>query len=243
MSRLGYIAIAVVTFLACLGFLAPASVVEDAVERVPGVTLDDVRGTLWSGTGQLSFERRPLGLLTYGFKPLDVVVLRFSYDVRLESADTTLDGSASATFGGLIVDLGGRVDAAALRELLMRYDMAIGGVFETDGLHIRRSWDEALPNVKGELRWNGAPVSYRLGQTTHHVVLPALSGFIDSSSGQPEMTAYEADHDTPLMLARVAADGWVTIGITKRFTQLLGQPWTGSDADHAVVLEVQEQLF
>jgi hypothetical protein len=102
---------------------------------------------------------------------------------------------------------------------------------------------EALPNLKGELSWTGATVSYRLGQITNHVVLPALTGFVYSSTGQPEMTAYEAAHDTPLLLSRVAADGWVTIGITKRFTQLLGQPWTGSDADHAVVLEVQEQLF
>ena len=243
MSRLWYIVIALVTFLALLVFLAPASLVKAAIERLPGTTLGDVRGTLWSGSGNLAVEGRPLGLLTYRFKPLDLLLARASYDATLASDTVDLKASASATFSGALADLSGRVDSAALRELLQRYDLAIGGSFETQHLSFVHRWKSRLPNVKGELRWSGAPVSYRLGNVTHRVSLPPLTGFVDSAAGQPEMTAYEADHDTPLLLARVAVDGWVTIGITKRFTQLLGQPWAGSDADHAVVLEVQEQLF
>jgi Type II secretion system (T2SS), protein N len=243
MSRLWYIVIAVVTFVALLVFLAPASLVKKALESIPGITFSDVRGTLWSGSGQLAANGHSLGQLTYRFKPIELVLLRAAYDAHLQSESVDLSATVSATLNAALADLHGRLDAAALRELLQRYDMVIGGAFETQGLNVVQRWNAALPNVKGELRWSGAPVSYRLGNVTHRTVLPPLSGFIDSRAGKPEMTAYEADHDTPLMFARVAEDGWVTIGITKRFTQLLGQPWTGSDADHAVVLEVQEQLF
>jgi len=242
-SRFWYVVIALVTFVALLVFLAPASLVKNAIERIPGVTLGDVRGTLWSGSGELALEGNPVGLLTYRFKPLDLLLARASYDATLASETIDLTVSASATASAALAELSGRVESAALYDLLQRYDLAIGGTFDTERLSIVHGWTNRLPNVKGELRWTGAPVSYRLGNVTHRVSLPPLTGFIDSAAGQPEMTAYEANHDTPLLLARIGADGWVTIGITKRFTQLLGQPWTGSDADHAVVLEVQEQLF
>jgi hypothetical protein len=243
LSRLWYIVIAFVTFVVLLVFLAPASLVKTAIERLPGATLSDVRGTLWSGSGELSFEGRPLGALTYRFKPLDLVLARASYDATLVSDTVDLTARLSATVAAALAELSGRVDSAALRELLGRYDLVIGGTFETRQLSIVQPWTRGIPNVTGELRWTGAPVSYRLGTVTHRITLPPLTGFIDSAAGQAEMTAYESNRDTPLLLARVGDDGWVTIGITKRFTQLLGQPWAGSDADHAVVLEVQEQLF
>lgn len=243
MSRLVYVVIALITFVLCLALLAPASIVKNAVERVDGLTLSELSGTLWSGSGTLNVQGQPLGALTYRFKPLDLLLLRATYEAHLSSPTLDLNALASASLRAATVEASGHVDAAALRALLSDYDMDIGGAFDSDGVHVVRAWDAAVPNVDGELRWTGAPVTYRLGNVTHQVRLPALAGFIDSSAGAPEMTAYEVDHDTPLMLARVGADGWVTIGITKRFTQLLGQPWQGSDADHAVVLEVQEKLF
>jgi glycine cleavage system H lipoate-binding protein len=45
------------------------------------------------------------------------------------------------------------------------------------------------------------------------------------------------------MLAKVAQDGMATVGITKQFTKMLGEPWPGGEPDHAVVLEVGEKLF
>jgi hypothetical protein len=47
----------------------------------------------------------------------------------------------------------------------------------------------------------------------------------------------------PLMLGKVAQDGMATVGITKQFTKMLGEPWPGGEPDHAVVLEVGEKLF
>jgi hypothetical protein len=57
------------------------------------------------------------------------------------------------------------------------------------------------------------------------------------------MTVYAVDDPTPLLLAHVQPDGLASIGITKQFTKLIGQPWVGGEEDHAVVLEVSEKLF
>jgi hypothetical protein len=86
-------------------------------------------------------------------------------------------------------------------------------------------------------------VRFRLNDVEQQAQLPALVGFVDSSAGHPEISVYATNDETPLILARIAQDGWVTIGITKRFTELTGQPWHGDQPDHAVVVEVQEKLF
>jgi len=243
MSRLGYSLLAVITFVGCLALFAPASIVESAVERIPGVSMSNVAGSLWSGSGAVHVGGQLLGTLTYRFKPIQLFVLRAAYDLHLTSPTLDVTALASAGVSRGVLETTGHVDADGLRTFLERYDISIGGRFDTDRIRVEHAWDAPVPAVNGELRWSGAPVSYRLSGVTHRLTLPPLIGFIDSSAGAPEMTVYEPNRDTPLMLARIAADGWATIGITKRFTQLLGKPWAGSDADHAVVLEVQEQLF
>jgi hypothetical protein len=57
------------------------------------------------------------------------------------------------------------------------------------------------------------------------------------------MTVYAVDDSTPLLLAHVTQDGMASLGITKQFTKRVGQPWVGGEPDHAVVLEVAEDLF
>jgi hypothetical protein len=59
----------------------------------------------------------------------------------------------------------------------------------------------------------------------------------------PKAVAYATGESTPLLHAALADNGFVRVGVTKYLTAMLGQPWPGSDPDHAVVLEVEEQVF
>ncbi len=127
--------------------------------------------------------------------------------------------------------------------LLARYDLQIPGTIAVEHLDLTAAYGARLPQVRGELKWSGGDVGYRLSGRDHRVTLPPLVGFIDSSSGQPEISVYQVDDKMPLMLAKVAQDGMATVGITKQFTKMLGEPWPGGEPDHAVVLEVGEKLF
>ena len=59
----------------------------------------------------------------------------------------------------------------------------------------------------------------------------------------PVAVAYATGESTPLLQAALTGNGFARIGVTKYLTRLLGQPWPGGDPDHAVVLEVEEQVF
>jgi len=127
--------------------------------------------------------------------------------------------------------------------VLARYDLVVPGRLDVIELDLTGGWGAPLPNASGEVRWSGGDVAYVLGGRSHRTRLPALAGFIDSSSGYPQMTTYAVDDSTPLLLAHVMPDGMASIGITRRFTRLVGQPWAGNEPDHAIVLEVAEKVF
>jgi len=111
-----------------------------------------------------------------------------------------------------------------------------------------------LPWITGEVHWSGGLVRYRLSGHDFQKQLPPIVGYIETDNGIPEMTTYldtaqasdpvsSGTQDTPLILARLDNQGWLTLGITRAFTELAGQPWPGSEPSHAVVLEVQEKVF
>ena len=130
-----------------------------------------------------------------------------------------------------------------LADILARYDIRVPGTIAVENLELTVAYGARLPQIRGELKWTGGDIDYRLSGRDHRAQLPALVGFIDSSSGQPEISVYQVDDRMPLMLAKISQDGLATVGITKQFTKMLGEPWPGGEPDHAVVLEVGEKLF
>ncbi len=136
--------------------------------------------------------------------------------------------------------LGGTAAAAFANRWLAPYDIVIAGDLEFQGAQVRVPYDVAGGRAGGALTWEGGPVRYRLGSRTHAGQLPPLVAYLGDGL---EAMVYPQDGQTPLLLAEILPNGFVRIGVTKLMTELAGNPWPGSNADHEVVLEVEEQLF
>ena len=59
----------------------------------------------------------------------------------------------------------------------------------------------------------------------------------------PTAVAFADGDTTPLLHAELKTNGFARIGVTKYLTKMAGNPWPGGDPDHAIVLEVEEQVF
>jgi len=239
--RLGLIG--AITFAVCLVAFAPASLLRVLLRDAEPLVLTAPAGTVWHGTGELSFAGVPLGRLDWSFAPTLLLRGQAGFDIELRGAGTDLTGQAGVSFAAARAEVSGTLEATVFRDLLARYDIQLPGSLTLQDVQLTLAHGARLPVVRGEARWSGGTVDYRLSGRSHRVMLPVLVGFLDSSSGQPEMSVYQADDQTPLLLARIAQDGMATVGITKQFTKLLGEPWPGGEPDHAVVLEVGEKLF
>jgi len=243
MRRTRLVLIGIATFIVCLGVFAPASLVRLALRDAPQVTLAGPTGTLWRGSGDLGMAGTQLGRVTWSFAPSALLNGDVGFDVSVTGEHIELGGRTTASFRTGHASLDGTLDTALLNDVFSRYDMRIPGRIAVEHLDLTAAYGARLPDVRGELKWSGGDVSYRLSGLDHRVTLPPLIGFIDSSSSQPEISVYQVDDKMPLMLGKVGADGMATVGITKQFTKMLGQPWPGGEPDHAVVLEVGEKLF
>jgi len=233
----------ILTFVLCAVAFAPASLVRYVVPRDGFVTIAAPTGTLWRGSGDLGVGGMPVGTVAWSFAPGALLRANLGYDVDVKGDHVALSGWIGAGVSSARGELGGTLDTVLLGDTLARYDLRIPGTIAVERLEIGGAYTARLPQTRGELKWSGGAVDYALSGREHHVTLPPLVGFVDSSSGQPEISVYQVNDKMPLLLARITQDGLATIGITKQFTKMLGEPWPGSEPDHAVVLEVGEKLF
>lgn len=224
----------------------PATLISNAVTDASIVTATQTRGTIWQGQTYLTTPALELGTLQWTLAPLTLFTGRASVDWRLTGTGLQLGGNANAGFTTTSATVSGRVDAATLNSLLAPYDIRVGRGVQIDTIDalIESGWPSALD---GRVLWQGGDVTYTLSGRREAQRLPPMTAILDldtsGDSAQPRAHV-RADGD-PILLMRAALqrNGFAKVGVTRHFTDLVAMPWPGSDPDHAIVLEVEEQVF
>ncbi|MEM8767708.1 MAG: type II secretion system protein N [Pseudomonadota bacterium] len=236
------IALGVLIFLVVIIARAPASLITTALPDQARAQLVNLDGTLWGGAGDLLVEGVAIGRLDWALQPVTFLKGRVGYDLALSGGELTLDGEASAGITGTTeAALRGQVGAGFVNQWLAPYYINLAGTFRIDDLTTTITGSGPLPEqLGGQIRWDGGPVNYRLSGKMHSSALPPMRAELGPG---PEAVAFAEGETTPLLIAELKSDGFARIGVTKYLTRLLGQPWPGGDPDHAVVLEVEEQVF
>lgn len=236
-----YILIGVLAFLGFALVLMPASVARLAANRVDGLAMRAVGGTLWDGQASLAYRGEGIGTLEWTFMPLGVLDGDVRVGWRLRDADLELSGIAALGLSDAHLSASGRVGAAAVNRVLGRYDIAIDGDFEATDVALVS--DESV-RASGTIAWSGGRTFYRLSGQNYDTALPAMVAEVRTVDGEHTLDARLADDSAaPLILARLKSTGWIEISLTRRFTTLAGKPWPIPGDDDAVVLTVEEQLF
>ena len=91
-----------------------------------------------------------------------------------------------------------------------------------------------------QVTWSGGQVRYILSGRSSTSILPPLVAYLGEGA---EATVFAQNGQTPLIKAELLDNGFAKVGITRLLTKMLDNPWPGSEPDHAVVLEVEEQVF
>lgn len=226
-------------FLGIVLVRAPAGLINLALDDNLPLTLLEPHGTLWSGNSELLFNGIAIGRLDWSFKPVTLISAAVGYDLVLTRPDIALDVALESGLNSQQAIVNGRVGASFVNVWLAPYDIDLGGEFRLNEVHIVIR-DQRLEQTSGDLAWNGGPVTYVLSGKVHRSALPAMQARLGPG---PAAVAFATDDSTPLLHASLEPNGFAKIGVTKYLTKILGNPWPGGDPDHAVVLEVEEQVF
>jgi len=240
-----YLVAGLLLFLGFALAFAPAGLLDRVIERNSQADLTDTRGTLWQGQANLLVNQQALGVVSWDFAPTSLLSLRPRYDWRLDGSDKQLNGSAALSFSAMLANARGTIDSAAVNLALGRYDIFLGGRFELQPTRVRMLTDTGqVTELDGQLDWSGGLVRYTLSGILRESRLPPLTARLRmSDDAAPEAVVYAEGEQTPLMTASLSNNGFAKVSITKLFTKLVGNPWPGSDPDHVVVIEVEEQVF
>ena len=226
-------------FFALLIVRAPAGLLRLAVPDQGPITLVHLRGTLWDGRGALLVEGVSIGDLAWELTPGTLLQGALGYELALSADNAEISGTIAARPADVDLALSGSIEASFLNEWLARYDIFLAGTFTLEAVRLQAT-DRHLTNAAGVVRWTGGPVRYILSGTLSNASLPAMNAVLGPG---PTATVYPERGQIPVLTAEMLQNGFARVGMTKHLTRLLGNPWPGSDPDHTVVLEVEQQLF
>lgn len=228
-----------IVFIVFAVLFAPAGMLRTWVP--PAITLVNPGGTLWHGHSQLIVRGRPSGELQWHFDLAAVLTGAVRYELALSTAHDSLTGAIEffPLAGRTRIVLSGILTATPVNEWLSPYQIALSGSFRLDNVELTLI-DQKPTAANGTVGWSGGPVTYVLSGKTSTGNLPEMLAYLGDL---PQAVVFETGGQIPLMRAELLANGYAKIGITKYLTRLLNAPWPGGDPDHAVVLEVEEQVF
>lgn len=226
-------------FLALIVARLPAGLLRSLVPEHSPVNLLDLGGTVWNGNGDLLVDGLPLGRLHWAFAPVTLMEGSLGYDLRLSGAGAELSGRVQQGLTSARVEAAGNIRASFVNQWLAPYHIDLSGNFQLLDVEAMMT-GQTLAGLSGQIHWEGGPIQYRLSGNMHNSSLPAM--IADLGPG-PEATAHGVGEYTPMLISELKTNGFIRFGVTKYLTRLLGEPWPGGDPDHAVVLEVEEQVF
>ena len=232
-----------VFFLSFLVIFLPASSIRFVTNAIPAIDFSTTEGSIWNGSGQLRVTKLYAGSLSWSVDPVQLVFGKLAIEWVLEDQTHTFGGAATIRLGSMAFSFDGLIEAATINRVLAPYNMNLNGALHLRSIKATINKREGPIRILGHMRWDGGTVQYHMSNQRFQRELPALLGELQMVEGIPSMTVRSETDDTPLIRARLDDDGWVHIGITKRFTRLIGQPWQGSEPDPAIVMEVSEKLL
>jgi type II secretion system (T2SS) protein N len=240
-----YVLAGLVVFVIAAIAAAPAGIVDRLVNQSGTAELTHSQGSLWRGQADLLVENNHLGQVQWDFKVGSLFKLKPTYQWTLTQSNWALAGAAGTGFSEVEFNVSGEVDAQAINQWLAAYDITTSGTFNIAPTEVLLPHDATLPRAfTGQINWTGGLVRYTLSGLRSEASLPPLVAYLDlNEDNEPQATVFAQNDQTPLLIASLGNSGFAKVGISKRFTQLLNNPWPGTDPDHHIVVQVEEKVF
>ncbi|MGI9327687.1 MAG: type II secretion system protein N [Pseudomonadales bacterium] len=238
-----YVLVGIVVIIALLIYMAPATLLKQPLATVPDIDVQQLRGTLWQGQGLLAVAQTPLGDLHWRAQPTALLSGRMAASYQLAGSNLALTGEVAVATKSVNASTNGEVQAALINQLLADYELSMSGALEPEAVSVELV-EQRVTALNGQIHWAGGIVSYALeGRQATQQLPPMRADLSLDEADLPLATIYSDGVNFPVLTLRLMDSGFVKVSLTRRFTQIVGMPWPGSEPDHAVVLEVEQQVF
>jgi hypothetical protein len=215
------------------------------------VELQQLRGTLWRAAATVHHQGRTLGDLSWQFQPARLLSGQLAFAWQMAGRDVSGTGTAGRSLSAWHLTGDGVAASRLFAPLLAEYELVVPGQVTLAEL-VAASDGQRVTGLAGNLLWPGGSVTFPQGNRLATIAMPPLNAELKlDAEQQPLAEVFQADGqgqrapgaDYPLLTLTALASGFAKVAVTRRLTRLAGVPWPGSEPDHAVVLEVEQQVF
>lgn len=213
------------------------------VELPPGIAVEQISGTLWSGAARVEVQRKPARVEWQLTWP-DVMELRQPVAISLETVSSRVEGDLMLGWpGSVMADLGGRLHVPEFADLIRQSGGAVlEGDVIIDRLRITFA-DQQLDSATGLARWPGGNVSWPVGGQRQSAVFPPMQATLTESASGFLLRISEEGKAEPAADATLDLNGMMDIRVYKRMVDLAGQSWSGAAEPGDVIFQVQQPVL
>lgn len=237
------IALVIVTYCLAMVALTPLAWIAPYIEgRLSqyGVQLENPRGTIWRGDSLVKIERLGEANVNWDVQALGLVLLKLPIKFEVQNKDLQVDGTLSASFGGLALNqLTGYIDESAFETVYRSYRANLSGRLQLQDVAASVKWSQELGDASGQLTWSGGPVSFPVGSSIESFDVPTIYGELMSDEQQWLLQARGSAQQTYLDAA-VTRDGTATLSIKRELASDMSIPVPGSGSS---LFDVSQKVF
>ncbi len=238
--------LAIIVYLIALLVWLPAgwlwAQVEPRTQLPPGISVQQVSGSLWQGSARVEVERRPVRL-SWQLSWPDVMALRQPVAVGLETPASRVQGDLMLGWpASVVADLSGRLHVPEFADLIRQSGGALlEGDVIIDRLRIVAT-DQGLESATGLGRWPGGNVSWPMGDRRQSAEFPPMQATLADNRDGVLLSISEQGVAEAVAEASLSLDGMMDIRVYRRLVDLAGQSMGGSAGPGDVVFQVQHPL-
>lgn len=243
-----YLIVALVSFLAFLLALAPASTVwqllkNDVNNAVPDLRIQSVTGTIWDGRVLLGYRQFPPAYLTWMLDPLELIGLVIKLQLNLSGDNLKLSTTTTLSEGIVTIsNLSGIIDSEFINAVSQLQGLTFSGPIEVSKIEIVDDFSRIL-SASGSISWAGGKIVSTSTSGELVFELPAIKGDVAEVSGDLDLRIHHENRT--LIDIRLKRNGWIIVSLKASLFNLAGLklPPGIEPMKDDTVLEFEEKVF
>ncbi|MCB1646303.1 MAG: type II secretion system protein N [Pseudomonadales bacterium] len=217
------------------------AVEDDVYQRVSGLQVLRVGGTVWAGNADLRYRAFPPSRLNWEISPAELISGKIAFIAYASGEAHRLDSHGSVSQSETrIEELTGTIGSDFINLVSTNYGLNFSGevVLSDIGLTTDQRWFTA---AEGHADWSGGKIYYDSPHNGQTIFLPPLRADISMADKNLQLRLH--NNQAALIDIVLRPNGWAVVEVKARLFDLARIPWPGGSSPEDTVLQFEEKLF
>ena len=208
--------------------------------HVANIKVDNLGGTLWQGSGNISF-RRDMATVKWDISPASLFLGKVAGDITITNPVANVTSQFSTGLSGFKVShLNGYVEDMLVNPYLSSYKVKVSGRLWIEDVSLTGNYSGSVEDIAVTANWTGGEVSYPVGRDIHTRQIPAMD-IVATPVADKTTFSVKDKESKPIISGELLADGWMTVNLHKHMIEVADEAWPTGNQD--IIFSSKQKVF